>query len=74
MSYGKEPAFARPSSSVTGNSEEQKGLTKRKYYVGLVMQGMLACGYGDFNDKHFERIADLSIKQADELLKQLETK
>ncbi len=36
------------------------------------MQGMLASGYGDFNDKHIDYISELAIKQADNLLTALD--
>ena len=46
------------------------GLTKREYFAGLAMQGLLANSY--FSEEDEEEIAALSIAQADELLKQLE--
>ena len=53
------------------------GLTKREHYAGLAMQGLLALPdkgtYGSF-DKAIERICEVSVKFADELLKQLENK
>ena len=53
------------------------GLTKREYFAGLAMQGLLALpDKGTYNsfDEAIERICELSIKFADELLKQLENK
>lgn len=38
----------------------------------MAMQGMLASGYGDFNDKHIDYISELAIKQADNLLTALD--
>lgn len=52
----------------------QQGLTKREYLAGLAMQGMLA--NNAMIDGHSQHemtwIAEHAIKQADELLKQLE--
>jgi len=47
------------------------GLTKREYFAGLAMQGMLSNGLIIDNDD-WKWIAENSVKQADELLKQLE--
>ena len=53
------------------------GLTKREHYAGLAMQGLLALPdkgtYGSL-DEAIERICEVSVKFADELLKQLENK
>ena len=46
------------------------GLTKREYFAGLAMQGMIANTDTYVQDKSV--IAKLSIEHADELLKQLE--
>lgn len=50
-------------------SNSLSGLSKREYFAGLAMQGILAN-----NDEipFAENIAKISIKFADELLKQLE--
>ena len=58
------------------NQERQySGLTKREHYAGLAMQGLLALPdkrtFGSF-DKTIEWICEVSVKFADELLKQLE--
>ena len=53
------------------------GLTKREYFAVLALQGLLALpDKGTYNsfDEAIERICELSIKFADELLKQLENK
>jgi hypothetical protein len=47
-----------------------EGLTKREYFAGLAMQGLLA--HSDLGIEEPEKIAEWSIKQSDELLKQLE--
>lgn len=45
------------------------GLTKREYFAGLAMQGMMSSKYhGEFLGKGLSRIA---VKMADELLKEL---
>ena len=53
------------------------GLTKREYFSVLAMQGLLALPdkgtYASF-DEAIERICEVSVKFADELLKQLENK
>ena len=60
------------------NKERQySGLTKREYFAGLAMQGLLALPdkgtYGSF-DEAIEWMCEVSVKFADELLKQLENK
>jgi len=62
MENGKVPAF-------TGivNEAYQSGLSKREYFAGLAMQGLLVSNH----DADFKEIAEWSVKMADELLKQL---
>lgn len=55
------------------------GLTKREYFAGLAMQGLMSKDYVKLDITEIgstytnvEMIADMSIKIADELLKQLE--
>ena len=59
----------------TGWEVKFGGLTKREYFAGLSMQGLLALQdkgtFGSF-DEAIERICEVSVKFADELLKQLE--
>ena len=60
------------------NKERQySGLSKKEYYAGLALQGLLALPdkgiYSSF-DEAIERICEVSVKFADELLKQLEEK
>ena len=60
------------------NQERQySGLTKREYFAGLVLQGTIA-GRKDelykIKDETIKIYVELSIKSADELLKQLEEK
>lgn len=65
----------RSSSEVTTYYSQESGLTKREYFAGLAMQGLLALPdkgtYGSF-DEAIERICEVSVKFADELLEQLE--
>ena len=59
----------------TTNEEYNEYL--RIYFAGLAMQGLLALpDKGTYNsfDEAIERICEVSIKFADELLKQLENK
>ena len=53
------------------------GLTKREHYAGLALQGLLALPdkgtFGSF-DEAIEWMCEVSVKFADELLKQLENK
>ena len=60
------------------NKERQySGLTKREHYAGLALQGLLALPdkgtFGSF-DEAIEWMCEVSVKFADELLKQLENK
>ena len=62
------------------NKEKQySGLTKREYFAGLAMQGLLANSYGGMTSggsRTFSpnEISKLAVLHADELLKQLENK
>jgi len=47
-----------------------EGLTKREYFAGLVLQGILA--KEGYNFSLYSMIADISVKIADELLERLE--
>lgn len=46
--------------------EDNKGLTKREYFAGLAMQGLVA------SDLTFEAIAQDSVKMADAILAELD--
>ena len=67
----------KPAFSVTvkdnGNASHPvaMGLTKREYFAGLAMQGLMACSEITASRKE---IAEESVKRADALLKALETK
>lgn len=56
---------------------EEIGLTKREYFAGLAMQGLLSNSYSNgfsqpLSEYDSKSIAKFSIEYADELLKQLE--
>ena len=57
----------------TGWEVKFGGLTKREYFAGVALQGILSnrwsMEYGNLNEK---QKAEMAIKHADELLKQLE--
>lgn len=57
-----------------GSYEEttvQDGLTIRQQFAAMAMQGMLSANYGDFNNDHNQRIAELAVIQADALIAEL---
>ena len=67
----------KPINPVLTQNPSLIGLTKREYFAGLAMQGLLALpDKGTFAsfDGAVERICEVSVKFADELLKQLENK
>jgi hypothetical protein len=64
MENGKKGAFACVDSQ---KQYLQEGLTKREYFAGLAMQGILSKGFEYDN----EWICVRSLKLADELIKQL---
>ena len=66
MENEKKGAFACAADSVY-----QQGLTKREYFAAMAMQGLCACP--DLAVSRVE-LAEESVKQADALLKALETK
>ena len=57
-------------------NDDYKGLTKREYFAGLAMQGLLRnhLMIDTMNEYSKDWISKHSILIADELLKQLETK
>lgn len=69
---GSEAAF--PLISPDGMSINQ-GLTKRKYFAAMAMQGLLVNynKHGHFGNSEYQpMVADFAVKCADELLKALE--
>lgn len=64
------PAFA--SVAISGeNGYQQDGLTKREYFAGLAMQGLLS-NPKQIDTTNFKWIAEHALGYADELLEQLE--
>ncbi len=72
-----EYAFPKPTPD---GDAPQRGMTKREYFAGLAMKGLLANPewMKEHNDVKFlmqsDIIAEIAIKTADELLKQLAQK
>lgn len=59
----------------TGFEKKMPGLTKREYFAGVALQGILSNRWSmEFGNYNEEAKAEMAIKQADELLKQLENK
>ena len=54
----------------SGTTFAQEGLTKREYFAGLAMQGLLV----NNSSAPYKLVSEWSIAQADELLKQLNEK
>ncbi len=65
MENGQQAAFATAS-----DSRYQAGLTKREYFAGLAMQGMMA--NRDLTSKLCSEVAKWSVEMADALLVELE--
>jgi len=71
----KKNQAERPAFPIVSNCdimESYQGLTKREYFAGLAMQGLLAAGGADFRIDHTDRVAGLSCAYAEALLKELE--
>ena len=79
MGNSDKSAFARPSSeeeSYEGSKASkirgsQNGLTKREYFAGLAMQGLLSGHAIEKYSSGVNTVAKFAIEYADELLKQL---
>lgn len=77
MSKGNEPAFGGSYDEVFVDSARSqdpfkierrvKGLTKREWFAGMAMQGMIHCGYKDEDGlgKHSFKIADAMLKESE---------
>lgn len=76
MNNAEEPAFARP--NVPYGCESQIGLTKREYFAGLAMQGLLATPGGvtglKKGDPTYSGYARASVAYADAILAELDKK
>jgi hypothetical protein len=75
MENGNQPAFATHGTYNPNNNnyncDEQIGLTKREYFAGLAMQGLLASVSYASNYKD-GAIVSQSVKIADALLEELD--
>ena len=71
MEKGKELVYPVTIEDNGNPSVTHFGLFKREYFAAVAMQGLLACP--DIAASR-EAIAEESVKQADELVKALETK
>ena len=79
MENSESPMFPLDTSSENriheGYGKKFIGLTKREYFAGLAMQGLLASMRGFAATTDFvSHLNNTAIKYADELLKQLEPK
>ena len=73
MSNADEPAYPTPDTYDPTNGQVfygNSGLTKREYFAAMVIQGL--CSDPDMRDAETE--AELAVKVADALLKELEKK
>ena len=70
----KELAFPCLETDSIGNPlREHLGLTKREYFAGLAMQGMISSNQNlNLSIEEAQCIASQSVQFADELLKQLD--
>lgn len=73
MKNGREPAFPFVIDDVSKNQYSYCGLTKREYFAGLALQGLMrnAYVYIDGNENCVKAIAVSALAHADELLSQL---
>jgi hypothetical protein len=80
MENSKQPAFPLIYDGEKAESFCHDGLTKREYFAGVAMQGLLASSWGKKETEAgkasliLDQIIPASIQLADELLKQLEGK
>ena len=77
MKNADKPIYPVLTQSPSLQNDTSLGLTKREHYAGLALQGIIA-GRKDelykIKDETIKIYVELSIKSADELLKQLEKK
>ncbi len=74
MNNGKDPIYPRPHQNSDGTIQHDVyiGLTKREYFAGLAMQGLLANPTG-YSDREWQsHVIKDSVAMADKLLKALE--
>lgn len=70
MENSKQPAFGYQLAE-DGSILQGTGLTKREYFAGLAMQGLLS-NHELINSVEWSWIGEQSIRLSDELLKQLD--
>lgn len=73
MENKDQPAFAAMSSS-NGIRHKQEGLTKRELIAAMAMQGWLSSWPENNWLADHEKLAEVSVQIADELLKELQSK
>lgn len=61
------PAFAAVGYDALGGGYSQDGLSKREYFAGLAMQGLLS-NPGQIDTTNFEWVAEHAVGYADKLL------
>lgn len=66
---GQEPAFPTPSKDMFDRFYQEKGISKRLYLAGILMQGILSSGR-PFQMNELKLEVEKAYKVADELLKQ----
>lgn len=69
MSKGEESAF--PQSPASDGSARELGLSKREYFAGLAMQGLLASTHLVPTEVVGPQIAILAVEHADALIEEL---
>ncbi len=70
MKNGNKPISPNP----IGTLDSQRGLTKREYFAGLAMQGILSNEIYNKSPEKAELIGFYAVAHADALLKALEEK
>ena len=73
MENGKQPAF-QTSIGMSNSEMEHMGLTKREYFAGLAMQGILASNTEGLAHGHIDMsgIIQSAVRASDALLAELE--
>jgi len=68
MENSEQPAFPVTWQDREGATVTEPGLTKREYFAGLALEGLLA---SDFEFNSVSHCVETAIRHSDELLKQL---
>lgn len=73
MSKANEPAYPNELAAPTNDGYLSTcGLTKREYFAGLAMQGMLSGEYREATPDQAKWVSKNAVEQADALLAELE--